>query len=1070
MTTLTGHDDDAVLPRFGYRQQFVRSLRHFESFAVAFSFISITTGIFTTFGFALATGGPRAIWTWPIVIVGHRRPAPPRETAGHPEPLNILAIDQGTSATKALLVGPGQRVLGAGEVPVSVRAVGPGGVEADPEELYRSVIGAGSRALAAAGAPADAVALANQGETVLAWDRRTQAPLTPAIVWQDRRSAAVCERLAGSAARLARLTGLPLDPYFAAPKMTWLRENLTGEGVVTTTDTWLLARLGGGYVTDASTASRTLLLDLDAAGWSAEACGIFGLDPATLPEVADCAAVTGETAAFGKSVPVAGLAVDQQAALLAERCFAAGQAKCTYGTGAFLLATTGATAVRSASGLSASIAWRLAGAPTYCLDGQVYTAGAAIRWLGEVGLLRDAGEIDEAGGSVPDSGGVMFLPSLAGLGAPHWLPAARGAFLGLGLATTQGAPHPGGRRGAGGVGRAAGRLGRQRPRRAADGAAGRRRADPVPAADAGPGRPAAAARRGVPHPGRDRARRGRAGQDRAGAGRRGGTGRGPGRGGGGDRAADRRRRGGGTDGGLRPGAAGDPGGGAVTGTPGTPPGAADVAIIGAGVVGTAIARELARYDLSIVVVDAATDVGTGTTKANTAILHSGFDAVPGSLESRLLRRGSALLRGYAARAGIPVERTGALLVAWTAEQRRALPEIAEKARQNGYTAIRPVSAAGLYQREPHLGPGALAGLEIPDESVICPWTTPLAYATEAVRAGARLELGSLVTGVRSEAGGHALATTRGTVRCRWLVNAAGLGGDVVDAMLGGGGFTIRPRRGELIVFDKLARPLLGSILLPVPTAATKGVLVAPTVYGNVLLGPTAEDIGDRSDTGTTAAGLAALLKAGRRIVPDLAGEEVTATYAGLRAATEHRDYQIRVDPARRYACVGGHQVDRAVRVAGDRRVRHRSAGRGGAAAGRARRGRRRPARDALHRGGGNAALPGRRADRRRPRVRADRLPLRAGHPRRDPRRAGEHRAARRRLRAAPPDQGDERPVPGLLLRRHGVGDDGGRRSARPAAAQPAAARPAAARPGPGRRPGVRRPGVRRRGRAGWRER
>ena len=343
----------------------------------------------------------------------------------------------------------------------------------------------------------------------------------------------------------------------------------------------------------------------------------------------------------------------------------------------------------------------------------------------------------------------------------------------------------------------------------------------------------------------------------------------------------------------------------MTGPPGTPPGAADVAIIGAGVVGTAIARELARYDLSIVVVDAAADVGTGTTKANTAILHTGFDAVPGSLESRLLRRGSALLRGYATRAGIPVERTGALLVAWTAEQRRALPEIADKARQNGYTAIRPVSASVLYQREPHLGPGALAGLEIPDESIICPWTTPLAYATEAVRAGARLELGRLVTGVRSGPDGHALATTRGTIRCRWLVNAAGLGGDLVDAMLGGGGFTIRPRRGELIVFDKLARPLLGSILLPVPTAATKGVLVAPTVYGNVLLGPTAEDIDDRSGTGTTAAGLAALLEAGHRIVPDLAGEEVTATYAGLRAATEHRDYQIRVDPGRRYACVAG---------------------------------------------------------------------------------------------------------------------------------------------------------------------
>jgi glycerol-3-phosphate dehydrogenase len=339
-------------------------------------------------------------------------------------------------------------------------------------------------------------------------------------------------------------------------------------------------------------------------------------------------------------------------------------------------------------------------------------------------------------------------------------------------------------------------------------------------------------------------------------------------------------------------------------TPAPPP-AADVVIVGAGVVGTAIARALARYDLSIVVVDAANDVGTGTTKANTAILHTGFDAVPGSLESRLLRRGSALLSDYAARAGIPVERTGALLVAWTAEQRRALPEIEAKARQNGYTAIRPLSAGALYQREPHLGPGALAGLDVPGESVICPWTTPLAYATEAVRAGARLQLGSRVTGVRSQAGEHTVATTRGSLRGRWLVNAAGLSGDVIDAMLGGGGFTIRPRRGELIVFDKLARPLLRSILLPVPTAQTKGVLVAPTVYGNVLLGPTAEDIGDRSDTDTTTAGLAALLDAGRKIVPSLVSEQVTATYAGLRAATEHRDYQIRVDSQLRYACVAG---------------------------------------------------------------------------------------------------------------------------------------------------------------------
>jgi glycerol kinase len=357
--------------------------------------------------------------------------------------LNVLAIDQGTSATKALLTGPGGEVLGRGEVPVRTRSVGASGVEADPEELFGSVVTAGRRALAAAGGPAGgavahAVALANQGETVLAWDRRTGRPLTPAIVWQDRRSAGVCARLADRAAELAAITGLPLDPYFAAPKMTWLRENLTGDGVVTTTDTWLLGRLGAGYVTDAATASRTMLLDLDRAEWSPAACAAFGLDPAALPAVTDCAGVVGETGVFGGSLPVAGIAVDQQAALLAEGCLAAGDAKCTYGTGAFLLVTTGTRAARSGAGLSSSVAWRLAGEVTYCLDGQVYTAGSALRWLTGTGLLDGPGSLDAAAGSVPDAGGVTFVPALAGLGAPYWAPQARGALSGLHLGTTRG--------------------------------------------------------------------------------------------------------------------------------------------------------------------------------------------------------------------------------------------------------------------------------------------------------------------------------------------------------------------------------------------------------------------------------------------------------------------------------------------------------------------------------------------------------------------------------------------------------------------------------------------------------
>ena len=275
-------------------------------------------------------------------------------------------------------------------------------------------------------------------------------------------------------------------------------------------------------------------------------------------------------------------------------------------------------------------------------------------------------------------------------------------------------------------------------------------------------------------------------------------------------------------------------------------------------------------------------MGTGTSKANTAILHTGFDAKPGTLESRLLSRGSALLREYAAATGIPVERTGALLVAWTPEQFDALPGLAENARRNGYLAVRRIGAGELYAREPALGIGALGALEIPDEAIICPWTTPLAFATEAVGAGVRLVLGAIVTGVSEGLGCYELATTRGVLRGRWVINAAGLGSDVIDRMFGGDGFTIRPRRGELIVFDKLARPLLSSILLPVPTARSKGVLVAPTVYGNVLLGPTAEDVGDRGDTATTESGLESLLAAGHRILPGLAAEEVTATSAGLR--------------------------------------------------------------------------------------------------------------------------------------------------------------------------------------------
>ncbi|MDA8076892.1 MAG: NAD(P)/FAD-dependent oxidoreductase [Actinomycetota bacterium] len=331
----------------------------------------------------------------------------------------------------------------------------------------------------------------------------------------------------------------------------------------------------------------------------------------------------------------------------------------------------------------------------------------------------------------------------------------------------------------------------------------------------------------------------------------------------------------------------------------------DVAIVGAGVVGAAIARELSTYELRTVVLEAGHDVGTGTSKANTAIRHTGFDAKPGSLEATLLKRAYPLLGDYAARAGIPLETPGALLVAWSPEQLARIDALRLQAKVNGCDDVHAVSAEALYAAEPKLGPGALGGLAVPGEGIVCPFTMPLAFATEAVINGVRLELDTAVESIEPDAGAYELVTSRGRVRARWVVNAAGLSSDLVDRMMGHERFTIHPRRGQLIVFDKLASPLVSSILLPVPTPVSKGVLIAPTVFGNVLLGPTAEDLDDRTGTQTTREGLDDLLAKGRTILPALVDEEVTATYAGLRAATEYADYQIHCDAAQRYVCVGG---------------------------------------------------------------------------------------------------------------------------------------------------------------------
>ena len=306
--------------------------------------------------------------------------------------MRVLAIDQGTSGTKAVVVDDGVVVASAEEA-VRPAYLPDGRVEQDPAALLASVLDAGRRAVAEAGGTVDAVALANQGETVLAWDPATGDPLTTASVWQDGRAESVCAELAEHKDRVAAATGLVLDPYFSAPKMAWIRRNLTRDGVVTTTDSWLLHALTRELVTDVTTASRSLVLDLDAVDWSTELLEVFGLQDEVLPRLVACDEIAGTTSAFGGDVPVVGLLVDQQAALLAQDCRAAGETKCTYGTGAFLLASTGSTATRSHSGLTTSVASRLRGETAYCLDGQVYTAASAVRWLVDLGLLCDAREI-----------------------------------------------------------------------------------------------------------------------------------------------------------------------------------------------------------------------------------------------------------------------------------------------------------------------------------------------------------------------------------------------------------------------------------------------------------------------------------------------------------------------------------------------------------------------------------------------------------------------------------------------------------------------------------------------------
>jgi glycerol kinase len=371
--------------------------------------------------------------------------------------VTLLALDAGTTGVTALVITEDGRIRARGYHEFPQHFPEPGWVEHDPEEIWTATLRACETALAGAAeaglASPTALGIANQRETVVVWDRTTGKAPRPAIVWQDRRTAALCAELteAGAGERVSELTGLRLDPYFSGTKLRWLADHepelweevRSGDLVVGTVDAYLITRLTGGrtHATDASNASRTLLFDLTTGGWSEELCDLLRVPLGALPEVRPSSGAIAQTdpdSFLGLSVPSAGVAGDQQAALFGQVCFEAGTSKCTYGTGSFVLVNTGREVVRSREGLLTTVAWDLGGGLVYALEGSVFVTGAAVQWLRDgLGVITTAPEVEALAAEVPDTGGVVFVPAMTGLGAPHWDPSARGAILGITRGTTK---------------------------------------------------------------------------------------------------------------------------------------------------------------------------------------------------------------------------------------------------------------------------------------------------------------------------------------------------------------------------------------------------------------------------------------------------------------------------------------------------------------------------------------------------------------------------------------------------------------------------------------------------------
>jgi len=368
----------------------------------------------------------------------------------------VLAIDQGTTGTTALLLDSDLNTLA--KVNREFRQIfpRPGWVEHDPEDIWETVDISVAQVLAAADVTADriaAIGITNQRETTVLWDRRTGQPVHNAIVWQCRRTADRCDSLreAGHEDRIRRTTGLVLDPYFSGTKLAWLLDNVegtrsraeAGDLAFGTIDSFLTWRLTGGasHVTDQSNASRTLLMGIESLHWDDYMLETLAIPEKVLPEIRGCSEVYGHTRGLSMlpdGIPVAGMAGDQQAALFGQAGFSAGEAKCTYGTGAFLVLNTGDRPVPSDNGMLTTVAWRIGDQTVYALEGAVFIAGAAVQWLRDgLNVIGTAPEIEALAAAVPDSGGVVFVPALAGLGAPHWRASARGAILGLDRGTTK---------------------------------------------------------------------------------------------------------------------------------------------------------------------------------------------------------------------------------------------------------------------------------------------------------------------------------------------------------------------------------------------------------------------------------------------------------------------------------------------------------------------------------------------------------------------------------------------------------------------------------------------------------